>query len=431
MEPLKVNANIVNGIYSSVEVFLTILFVCLLRILLSCHNLRTIYDTREPLQLNTAIISVFVDPGLGPPRIITFLVLLGALFTALTTAGGFSFSGATAPQYESAQVRNKVVPAAAGQYIDFRDHISSDATLISGTFLLLQSTACVEQEVGRVTFYALTNDIRDLHRIQWRIDELISNSTCLRRQNGFAEERLAEYSLPTRSFSLASCELRFDQVGVQNLSQVRRNDIIQIPFSEENDLGANCSFRIVELWCSTYSTFVCVGSVRMMDETGGFGQIIYRASRDRSLIPSLTSYRGKRRDDTEVLKSMAFLSDSITNSHSVLVRMMASSMIETNATVQRVVGERSVTNVNFVLLFWTFGTAFGLFALLGLVTSMIWLRVVWRKGRKGYNCFCSEGDALACAMQQLYWARKGRAGEQKGVAVGAVDKVVVTAIGDE
>lgn len=405
------NANIVNGVYGSIQVLLTVCLLRLIHIFISCDNLRTIYDLRKPLRLKKNSLALIADPGLGPTRI-TFPLVLGMLsFTALTTVGGFSFVGTTEILYETVPVRNKAVRASPGTYIDFRDHLSLDGHLASSTFVMLDGLYCNEQDTDRVTTFAVTNDMHDLTSVIYSEANRRSNATCLTTQNGFKEEILFECENHYNHFGNDTCNPAREVRVHLNFSEIKRNDFTQIQFSEDENLQ-HCPFRIAEMWCSNYVSFRCVASIRTEDDSSNYGEILF-FFQDEDFTSYTFGCRGRKRHDPEVLKSMAFLSEAMDSVVVSKLYGLATSRIETNATVQKIVGERNVTKVNVSLLLSTFVPALGLLFAAAVVTFTYWLLVVWRPGRKGYNCFCSEADALSCAAQQLYWAQNRTSGREK------------------
>eukprot|EP00737_Agarophyton_chilense_P004201 gb/GEZJ01005166.1/.p1 GENE.gb/GEZJ01005166.1/~~gb/GEZJ01005166.1/.p1 ORF type:complete len:431 (+),score=21.72 gb/GEZJ01005166.1/:265-1557(+) len=401
MAVLNAHANVVNGIYSVLEVILTLVLIRMLRILLGCHNLHTLYDARKPLHLKPTRLSVLVDIGLASHGYSICAALLGAAFIILCTAGGFAFSGTSVPVYESIQVRNKVVAATAGSYVNYREHVSPDASQVSATVLLLAEPGCSEPGVSKTIVYGRTNELHDLESIQWPRGEKFSNYTCLWEPE-FKSEVLVTRRTRRKRISFEECDLGFKTVGV-DFRKVEGKKLTQIPFSGDVSLG-NCSFRITELWCSNYRTLRCAGSVRMNDEADGYGEILYFVRPDNGdLSLAMSALRLEKAHDTELLQTMAFVSDVVLRGSQFLTPILRLAMfrVETNGTAQRFIGTRSVTEVNVTLITATFGSAMGVLVMTTTAAAVAWVWVVLLRGRRGYNAFCSNADAVACAAQQL------------------------------
>ncbi|KAI0560113.1 hypothetical protein FGB62_124g02 [Gracilaria domingensis] len=348
-----------------------------------------------------------MDPGLAPRALSRLMALIGLLFVALITAGGFAFVGATEPVYEEVHVRNKVVNATRGNYIDFRNHVSIDGRLVSATLLMCLSE-CSEQNLKTSTFYnQINDDFRDLRDIKHRLD-YARNSTCVTEANGFVEERRGEYVRDNHQAREACLDLiPYEETGRLNRANVFR----------QTPMNGTCPYQDIEVRCSdSDSGLYCVGNARRQDDLGGFVffkfvRLRIRSARMQTMVDhQVFRLRLPERDDTDVLTSTAFLLSRFTGRMDAFVlRNCAASRVEKNASVQKVVGDRNVTQLRIALLMSTFGPAMALLVALATVALVMWVRVVWVKGRGGYNGFSSNEDALASAAQALRWHTDGEA----------------------
>lgn len=97
------------------------------------------------------------------------------------------------------------------------------------------------------------------------------------------------------------------------------------------------------------------------------------------------------------LSSMAYLMNIFQNE--ILARELAITTVERDVVVQMEVGERSVTNLNVVLLVIT-----GMITV--LICGCLMLASVWGwwtvgKERKEYNGFCDVDDAGGCLLREM------------------------------
>ena len=350
-----------------------------------------------PLRLTSTRLSLFCDPGLAPPKLARFATTAGVLVLGLTGIGGFSIIGTKVVMYETVKVRNKVV-AAKDNYIDFRDHVSEDGKLVSGTVLLIQRSMCVRNSRGKFNLYGMANDLADLTSVKWPPGAFTSKirgngTSCLMSSSGFQDEVVLELINPVQPSNSTICSLNI------NVSDVAKNRITRLLTSAVD--ARNCPFQVPEVWCSNYHRLRCAGSPKYSD---GFGDILIFA--DRGVIGyDETPFRTKMRRDPEQLKSMAFLADSgvITPPRTVAVlQKMVSLRVQSNAEVKRILGKKNVTLVNVALLASTLGPAVFITFLTGLIAYRGWTIFVARAGRRGYNTFNSASDALSCANVEAF-----------------------------
>ncbi|KAI0558727.1 hypothetical protein FGB62_190g013 [Gracilaria domingensis] len=340
-----------------------------------------------------------MDSGLAPRELSRMFALIAVLFTALITAGGFAFVGATEPVYQTVHVRNKVVPATRGNYIDFRNHVSPDKRVVSATFLLLILPVCIDGGFTNSTWYSRINEFHNLRDIKWPRTFRIFNITCVFEANGFVKETI----LTTQDgFPLYGTDDCLHLLKLETFKQ------LQLPSSITPAIHGTCPYQDVELRCSNHSIVQCVGSARVQDDFGGF--ILFHSIIRQTQIEISTHHgRTLERDDLHVLESMVFVASIYPETDLYSLRNCAASRVEESASVQQLVGERNVTQVNIGLIISTFGPSIALLILLAAVASVMWVRVVWFKGRRWYNSFSSNEDSLACVAQALKWHTNGGA----------------------
>lgn len=354
--------------------------------------MKTIYHDRKPLRLKSTRLSLVCELDLAPPNLSRAAVTLATLVVILTAIGGFGIIGSTEQAFENVRVRNKVV-AANGIYVDFRDHISKDGNLVSGTFLLLERTTCSSSDIGVNFVFGRINDLQDVTSVEWPRDTAISNSTCLHEDSGFKEEIILQEQAVREEIDLRGCRPYF------NMSDVPKNDITQLNVSENID-DRDCPFRVLELWCSNHERLRCAGSLKM---ARGFGEILYFHGREGGLAITVSLYRAKEQQDSEMLKSMAFISDFVMRGVFLdSIRRMSMTRIETNVLVEKISGERNVTDVNVPLVALTFGTAVLITLITGLSAYTGWTLYVAKAGRRMYNKFNSASDALSCVSFAVF-----------------------------
>ncbi|KAI0562870.1 hypothetical protein FGB62_50g215 [Gracilaria domingensis] len=363
-----------------------------------------------------------MDPGLAALWLSRLLALLATLFTALLTAGAFAFVGSTEPVYQSVSVRNKVVPATRGNYIDFRQHISPDGLNVSATFHLLFSPSCVRSGYRTKTTYARTNDLHNLNDTRWSRDDILLNSTCINEENGFVEEILdtEQFGLPT--------------YGTEDCIYLMAFAILDAHADhtppELSAFNGSCPYRDPEVRCSVSilsdNAIECIVSIRVQDDFGGFTLFHLSFGQERFVARFHVSRRPER-EDAKVLESMAFIASMMPEESAVLFREAVTSRVEENATVQKVVGERNVTQVNVGLILATLTSAMALLLAVAIVAAVMWVRVVWLKGRRGYNSFNSNEDALASAAETLRWHNDcGTARAEEEMVVRGLNSVYVS-----
>ena len=386
------SANILNGIYNCAEVVLNLLLLSFLGTIISWYNLKTVYDDRKPLRLKRTGLSFICDPGLAPPNLARAAVVIATLVLGLSVSGGFGIVGKTERIYEDVRVRNKVV-GANGSYIDFRDHISKDGKLVSGTVLLLQHPFCLRGAVYSFILYSCVNDLDDLTTVKWPSDSWVLNSTCVMEESGFKTEIiLQEFEL----LEELQTDLRNCAVDVA-LADLPKSDITRVPVSHETNAG--CQFYIDEVWCSNFLRTYCVGSMKI---AGGFGEVHVLGDSLGRYGYRFFNYRTEKQQKPEMLKSLAFLHDVVKISPSNSHRWMAQSRIETDALVKKFVGMRNVTDISVVFIAATFGTAVVITLLTGLLACMGWILYVAKPGRRNYNKFNSASDAMSCASFVMF-----------------------------
>ncbi|KAI0559063.1 hypothetical protein FGB62_169g42 [Gracilaria domingensis] len=369
-----------------------------------------------------------MDPGLSPEFLNRLLAVVGLVFVALLTAGGFAFEGTTIRHTQSIYVGNKVVPATAGNYVEFRNHISPDRKFVSATFLLLSHARCLDENyykgVWNFALYARMNNLDNLSDVKWPQNITISNSTCVWSAGGFKEEILMSWKFEDSKKLFNGCYINFREV----LSEFPKNETKQMQVPEEDDYF-NCSFRILSMWCSYYWAPRCAASFRTDDDLNGFMYLSFRQGCQKNQCFSYTrreivwSYRANDISNNGNLKQMAFLADFFYPSRKS-TWLMVFQRVQANSTVQRI-SERNVTLVKARLFTVTFGAALAIFLGLKIVCFALWFRIVWLKGRRGYNGFVSNGDALSCAVQQVLLAGHGIKNHDKGKAVVHMNGVVL------
>lgn len=245
------------------------------------------------------------------------MVVISALVVGLSVTGGFGIVGETEIMYEDVRVKNKVV-SANGSYINFRDHISEDGQLVSGTVLLLRSLFCIGSSVYNITLFSCTNDLDDLKIVKSPIDNPVLNSTCVMEESGFTNEITRHESNAIQASSqgaFRTCSTLVDVVDVP------KNDITRVLTSLKID--ANCTLYIEEVWCSNFLTIYCVGSIKI---AGGFGELhVFVDTYGTRLL--LTALRTEKRPAPELLKSMAFLQDILRRDGVFFQRRMTASRI--------------------------------------------------------------------------------------------------------
>ena len=411
---ISFSANIVSGIYNVIEVVLSLCLLQFLRAILCWHNLKTLYNERKPLRLKSTKLSLFCDPGLAPPNLLRLAITIAVVVLGLTGIGGFCIVGITVPEYETVKVRNKVV-AAKGNYIDFRDHVSEDGELVSGTVLLLQSLTCSRSDQETRYVYGMVNDLADLTSVKWPAGVVKSyvggkSSSCLMGNSGFEDEVILELrkSLQPTNFTANSVTRCYASVRNLDVSDVAENEFTL--FLRETDQdgtgavsdsdGKDCSFQVLEVWCSNYHTLRCVVLLKLLDD---FQVIMLLAERGRISDNVIGSVRITIRPDSEQLKSMAFLS-GIPQRPVIIPTLLKMVMlrVESNAEVKRFVGKKDVTQVDVALLASTLGPAVFITVVTGLIACGGWAIFIARPGRRGYNKFNSASDALSCLKVETF-----------------------------
>lgn len=288
-------------------------------------------------------------------------------------------------------MKNKAVNA-NGSYIDFRDHISRDANLVSGTFLLLQSPTCITTVSNGSFHFCEINDLDDVTSVKWPRTTDVSNSTCVMEESGFLDEVIYVERVPLQD--LVHRNLMAEWGDILSRADVPKRDISRVPVPQTTN-NKTVPFHVEEIWCSNYRKKSCAGSLKI---AGGFGELTFRGGVEA--IPS--TYRTKKRQDSEILKSRAFLTDILNLEGVAKSRRMALSRIETNALVRKYAGRRNVTDINVALVAATFGTAVVITFLTGLLACTGWTLYVAKPGRRNYNMFNSASDAMACASFVMF-----------------------------
>lgn len=408
---IQASSNVVGGIYSLVEVVLSVLLLHFLRTIFEWHNVKTIYDERKPLRLVETRLSLFSDPGLAPRWLARVTVLILIAVVSLTSAGGFGIAGFTRESYEEVRVKSKLVPAGNGETIDFRKHVSADGGRVSGTVLLLMHHTCVHVDTKRLALYGSFSDMEDVNTIKWPAQQGRLNTTCVMEDAGFEDEVVFEQALRgTKSTTGTECMLPRDVV-------LPKKQITQLVIEPQPEI-LDCPFKIIDAWCSNFIDWRCAGNVKYAD---GYSTILFFIGPSGGIQGTVAQIGIQLYDEPftpEVLKSVAFLADmNIHSSATSLIRMVSLS-VETNGFVRKFGGNKNVTNVNVPLIAATLGTTIVTTLFIGCAALVGWFRFIVKPGRRDYNKFTSGMDALSCAAVEVLKEGECRFRHSGAISVG-------------
>lgn len=427
---LVVNAssNIISGLYTCIEVILSVVLIRSIRLIFAWYNLKSIYNDRKIVQLSTTRLSLFTDPGLAPRKLSRASVVISLAVLALLTAGSFGIVGKSEEVIELEKVGQKVTLAEENNVVDLRMHISEDFHMsdpfLSGTILLLSGASCQTKSSKKTTTFGYFNELDDLTTLKWKRNDKPRNSTCMITGSQYVPEKIFEESierLDSKAEIERECQHMFEALPV--ITSLVPGQMTQI--SLPGDLSPKkCPISFLEMWCTTGHQDSCAVSVYFR-KTEMYSEILvaYNVFDDTYTLRKTTNQRTSSPASGGVLQNIAFLAAAKMEDQLEWARYAARFRIETNAEIRKIVGMRDITHINVALVAATVGVAVFIIFFVRVAAIWGWIIYITRPGRQEYNKFNSALDAISCAAVETF--REGGCRFRKSTAV----SVKVTAAG--
>lgn len=385
---IPIGSNLVGGAYTCLELIITVIIARLITFVLEAWNVHRVYDEKGELHLRASRLNLLTNYGLSSR---TMSLLSAFIFTSviiLSVVGGFAIVGVSHVDVEPVTVKNLVTEAPPGKHNDYSKHISHEPFLYSGTiFLLFQHVGCRRlSSPGAPVIYEYANDLADLTTPIFRPETANLNQTCITSGSGY-RQRIAlqeQVNMVQERDMIKNCSwtVALDDIPVTETTRVAVQQ------------QSECQFPVREAWCFKTESVFCAGEATAPD---GYGMSTFVSDPPSGQPQSSILLLGTR-PATGNLKSVAVLLSLRADVSPQSLWWMSLLTVERDAVVEKVVGVRSATEVDEVLLFATLGPAIFIMVLTGIVGLIAWVNVILLPKRRSFNRFTCSRDILALGL---------------------------------
>lgn len=389
---IAVPSSLVSGVYTCLELLLTLLTTQLITFAIRAWNVKRVYADNAKLHLTSSRLDTFFGYGLSSKKVSIAAALVFTSVVGLATIGGFSIVGRTGKHYEPTLVRNLVTKAAPDEYVDYSEnHISYGGLRFSGTvFLLLQLVGCRRSSSpGPPVVYEYFNDLHDITTRLFRPEQVDLNQTCITAKSGYRQRiALQESAVAVRDRDvIANCSWE----GFSP-SMISQGEYAKVPVRQQDD----CPYPVQEAWCLRTEGLFCAGQV-----TSGSTPAVVITTSER------TEGDDQLRTDillvdeppvVENLKSVVALLGFRADITAATLWGMTLLTVKTDVSVDKFISDRKETEVNEVLLAATLGPALLILAVTGIVALVGWIKYIALPNRGDCNHFNSLWDLVSLGL---------------------------------
>lgn len=259
---LLINSNIISGIFSALEVLLLLFATNLIFRVAHNHNLRTLYQLRRPLCIYPPFLSFCFPSPLTSSLLSRFLTFVFALSLSILTSASFSIVGESKTFYRPQEVPY-LVTTAKDDFIDYRLHITPDASLCSLTFRLCYEASCVSSLTNHIITYEKFIDLPgDIDAVKWPSKSIVvNNHTCLTPDSGFKPRKMGPGTEEDMEVSRLAMQCRpskfnFTRISAGFTGEVNVSSYLDI-------IPPDCEGKITSLYCSTQYHKACIFLVKI------------------------------------------------------------------------------------------------------------------------------------------------------------------------
>lgn len=387
-----VPSSLVSGLYTCLELLLTLLATQFISVAIRAWNVKSVYDDNRKLHLRNSKLNAFFGYGLSSRRVAIVAALAFTSIIALATTGGFSIVGQSGNYYQPTTAKLLVTKASPTEQVDYSNHISPSEGRFSGTiFLLFQFVGCRRtSSPGLPLVYEYINDLQDLTSLLFRVDDTDLNQTCVTSRSDYREQVSFQETTVLLRDPVAKSDCSWDNI---NHETIQHGELTKVPVSQQE----GCRYPVQHAWCVKLERLFCAGAITS-SSTAAVGLVTSDIKQGNSTLPVEILLLKDSPTMGNLRSAAAFLSlqvdMTLTTQWALLLQKIKRDVI-----VEKLVGERKETEINEFLLAATLGPALLILSLTGIVAFVGWIKYIVLPKRQHFNHFSSALDILSLGLE--------------------------------